>query len=225
MITFQLICFTIFLYENTQEFIMKNLLIYQTSEYDCGPVSLINGIRYLYDREEIYPDLVKFIMLYCMDSYNDAGEPCKHGTSPAAMNYMASWLNHFGQSKCFPIHCDYLSGESVSLAREAGITSALRSGGVVVLRLFLDVPHYVLLTGVEEDQILLFDPYYEEADDPDLDEEYSEDGISFVWDQPKKANRRIAIERLDRTGHGYYEMGEAACREALIMYSTKERAV
>ena len=68
---------------------MKNLLIYQTSEYDCGPVSLINGIRYLYDREEIYPDLVKFIMRYCMGSYNDAGEPCKQRTSPAAMNYMA----------------------------------------------------------------------------------------------------------------------------------------
>ncbi len=43
---------------------MKNFLIYQSSEYDCGPVSLINGIRYLFEREEIYPDLVKFIMLY-----------------------------------------------------------------------------------------------------------------------------------------------------------------
>ena len=40
----------------------KNLLNYQTSEYDCGPVSLLNGIRYLFEREEIVPDLVKFIM-------------------------------------------------------------------------------------------------------------------------------------------------------------------
>ena len=47
---------------------MKNLLNYQTSEYDCGPVSLLNGIRYLFEREEIVPDLVKFIMLYCMGS-------------------------------------------------------------------------------------------------------------------------------------------------------------
>lgn len=203
---------------------MKNLLIYQTSEYDCGPVSLINGIRYLYEREEIYPDLVKFIMLYCMDSYNDAGEPCKHGTSPAAMNYIASWLNHFGQRKSFPIHCEYLSGKEVTLTNETRITNALRNGGVAVLRLFLDVPHYVLATGVEDDDILLFDPFYEEADDPDLDEEYSQEGISFIWDRPKKANRKISAQRLDRTGHGYYEMGEAACREALIMFRTKERA-
>ena len=47
---------------------MKNLLNYQTSEYDCGPVSILNGIRYLFEREEIYPDLIKFIMLYCMDT-------------------------------------------------------------------------------------------------------------------------------------------------------------
>ena len=35
---------------------MKNLLNYQSSEYDCGPVSLTNAIRYLFDREVIYPD-------------------------------------------------------------------------------------------------------------------------------------------------------------------------
>ena len=78
---------------------MKNFLIYQSSEYDCGPVSLINGIRYLFDREEIFPDVIKFIMLYCMDTYNEAGELCKHGTSAAAMNFVASWLNHFSQVK------------------------------------------------------------------------------------------------------------------------------
>lgn len=199
---------------------MKNLLIYQTSEYDCGPVSLLNGIRYLYEREEIYPDMVKFIMLYCMDTYNEAGELCKHGTSPAAMNYMASWLNHFGRCKNFPIRCEYLSGEAVSLTEGNKITGAISQGAVVVLRLFLDVPHYVLLTGVENDNILLFDPFYEEADDPELDREYSEEGIYFIWDQPKKANRLISMERLNRTGRGYYEMGDFLCREALIMFRT-----
>ena len=46
---------------------MKNILNYQTSEYDCGPVSLTNAIRYLFDREIIYPDIIKYIMLYCLD--------------------------------------------------------------------------------------------------------------------------------------------------------------
>ena len=47
---------------------MKNLLNYQSSEYDCGPVSLTNAIRYLFDREVIYPDIIKYIMLYCLDT-------------------------------------------------------------------------------------------------------------------------------------------------------------
>ena len=58
---------------------MKNLLIYQSTEYDCGPTTLTNAIRYLFDREEIYPDIVKYIMLYCLDSYNEAGEVGKRG--------------------------------------------------------------------------------------------------------------------------------------------------
>lgn len=52
---------------------MKNVLNYQTSEYDCGPVSFLNGVRYLFDREEIFPDIVKFIMLYTLDTYNTKG--------------------------------------------------------------------------------------------------------------------------------------------------------
>ena len=203
---------------NGDDYRMKNLLNYQTSEYDCGPVTLLNGIRYLFDREEIYPDMVKFIMLYCMDSYNEAGEICKRGTSPAAMNYITSWLNHFSEVKRFPLYCEFFTGEEVVIEPGSRITSALEKGGVVLLRLFLEVPHYVLLTGTAEDRILLFDPYYEEEDDPEFDEEYQTDEIRFLYDCPKKANRSVTMERLNRTTKGYYEMGCYPCREALIMY-------
>ena len=164
----------------------ENFLIYQSSEYDCGPVSLINGIRYLFDREEIYPDVIKFIMLYCMDTYNEAGELCKHGTSAAAMNFVSSWLNHFSQVKPFPIHCEFLSGESVTISKGNKIYNALLQGGVVLLHVFLEVGHYVLLTGIEDDNVLLFDPYYEEEGTPEFDAEYYTEGISFINDQPKK---------------------------------------
>ena len=199
---------------------MKNPLNYQTSEYDCGPVSLLNGIRFLFDRETIYPDLVKFIMLYCMDCYNDCGELCKHGTSPAAMNYMSSWLNHFGCAKKFPIYSEFLTGEQVVIAPDSKLYTALLNGGTVILHVFLDVAHYVLLTGIEKDRVLLFDPYYEEESDPDFDEEYRTDEIKFV-DLPKKANRSVSIERLNRFSKGYYEMGCYDCREALILYNTE----
>lgn len=199
---------------------MKNLLNYQTSEYDCGPVSILNGIRYLFEREEIYPDLIKFIMLYCMDTYNDQGELCKHGTSPAAMNYVTSWLNHFGAIKHFPLHCEYYSQEQVTLTPGSPLIEALKKGAVIVLFLYLEVGHYVLLTGLEQDRILLFDPFYEEEDDPELDQEYATEEIQFINNQPKRANRSIAIERLNRLTSDYYEMGEFPRREALVMFRT-----
>ena len=199
---------------------MKNLLNYQTSEYDCGPVTLLNGIRYLFDREDIYPDIIKFIMLYSMDTYNEEGELCKHVTSAAAMNYISSWLNHFSQVKGFPLHCEFYSGKTVTLTPDSPIMQALEHGGVVLLHVFLEVAHYVLLTGIENDRLLLFDPYYEEENDPELDEEYFTDEIRFIHDQPKKANRSVSIERLSRTTMDYYEMGEFCCREALVMFNT-----
>ncbi|MGN1179579.1 MAG: peptidase C39 [Suilimivivens sp.] len=199
---------------------MKNLLNYQSSEYDCGPVSIINGIRYLFEREEIYPEMIKFIMLYCMDTYNETGELCKQGTSSSAITFMADWLNHFGETRKFPIKCEVISGEAVTLTPGSQITEALRQGGAVVLRLYLEVPHYVLLTEINDENVLMFDPFYEEEDDPELDEEYFEEGISFINNSPKKANRAVSLSRINGTGKNYYEMGKLSERKALIMFNT-----
>ena len=202
---------------------MKNLLNYQSSEYDCGPVTLTNAVRYLFEREDIYPDIIKYIMLYCLDSYNEKGEVGKLGTSATAMMFLANWLNQFGKMKKFPISCEFLSGENVHISQTDKIICALQQGGVVVLRLFLEVPHYVLLTGIEGDNLYIFDPYYEEEDDPELSEEYSELGITFINNQPKRANRLVSIERLNRITEGFYEMGPYDTREAVIVFNTDTR--
>ena len=202
---------------------MKNLLNYQSSEYDCGPVSLTNAIRYLFDREVIYPDIIKYIMLYCLDSYNDKGESGKYGTSASAMMFLSNWLTQFGQMKDFPISCEFLSGEDVFLSQNSKITEALQQGGAVVLRLFLDGGHYVLLTGIEGDNVYLFDPYYVEPEDPDLDEAFLTEGITFVSGQPKKANRMISMHRLNRLTQGFYEMGPYDIREAVIVFNRETR--
>lgn len=204
---------------------MKNYLDYQTSEYDCGPVSLLNAIRYLFHREEVPPDLVKFVTLYCMDTYNEKGELCKQGTSAAAMKFMASWLNDFSQYRNFPVRCTFLSKEHVTIERDGFIYQFVEQGGVILLRLWLEVSHYVLVTGVDGDDALIFDPYYEELDDPNLDVEYSEGGISFILDQPKRANRRVSLEKLNRFTSSYYEMGEYECREAVLIERTSKELV
>ena len=202
---------------------MKNILNYQSSEYDCGPVTLTNAIRYLFDREDIYPDIIKYIMLYCLDSYNEKGEIGKLGTSASAMMFLANWMNQFGKMKNFPISCEFLSKEDVHISQDSQIICALQQGGVVVLRLYLEVAHYVLLTGIEGDSIYIFDPYYEEENDPEFDAEYYDPGITLINDQPKRANRLISIEKLNRTTENFYEMGPYDIREAVIIFNTDTR--
>ena len=202
---------------------MKNLLNYQSSEYDCGPVTLTNAMRYLFDREVLYPDIIKYIMLYCLDSYNEKGEIGKLGTSASAMMFLANWMNQFGKMKNFPVACEFLSGDDVYISQDSKILCALQQGGVVVLRLYLEVAHYVLLTGIEGDSLYIFDPYYEEEDDPEFDAEYYAPGITFINDQPKRANRLISIEKLNRTTKNFYEMGPYDIREAVIIFNTDTR--
>ena len=60
---------------------MKTPLRYQFSEYDCGPACLQNAISYLFDREEIPPEVLRNISLYCLDGYSAEGISGKTGTS------------------------------------------------------------------------------------------------------------------------------------------------
>ena len=78
----------------------------------------------------------------------------------------------------------------------------------------------LLTQSTQAHAVLLFDPYYEEIDDPELDDEYKTEEIEFLHHMPKRANRSISVCRLNRTALDYYQMGEFSNREALIMYRT-----
>ena len=139
---------------------MKNPLHYQISECDCGPTSMLNAISYLFDREDIPPEIIRNVMLYCLDCYSAEGVPGQSGTSRMAMMFLSNWLNEFGKIGRLSVNSAYLSGEDVYLGDSSRINDVLRRGGAVVVRLFLDEWHYVTLTGIQDDKIKMFDPYY-----------------------------------------------------------------
>ena len=130
---------------------MKIPLHYQMSEYDCGPTTMLNAISYLFEVEEIPPEVIRNIMLYSLDCYNDEGRLGEMGTSRSAMMFLCNWLNGFGRLDRIPVSGQYLSGKMVTMSPEGRIVHALRCHGVVVLRVVIDVWHYILVTGVEED--------------------------------------------------------------------------
>ncbi len=191
---------------------MKNPLSYQLTEYDCGPTTMLNAMNFLFEREEIPPDVIKFIMLYCLDAYNEAGEACKSGTTCMAMRFLASWLNHYGEVKKWPIHCEVIDGEDVHLSQNSKIAHCLQLGGVVVARVMLECWHYVLFTGMDNKQVFLFDPYYREIP-------FSEEGIKIIYDAPKRMNRKVTYEILNSEGTGDYAMGKTDIRECVLIYN------
>ena len=128
---------------------MKNPLRYQLSEYDCGPTSMLNALAFLFEREDIPPEAVRSIMLYCLDCYGSDGVSGKSGTSCAAMMFLSNWLNGFGKIGRLHISTQYLSGPAVNFGQNSRLRDALRCGGAAVVRLHFDGEHYVTLTGID----------------------------------------------------------------------------
>ncbi len=195
---------------------MKNPLSYQSTEYDCGPTSMLNAINYLFPRRDISPDVVKSIMLYCLDSYNKKGEAYKSGTTGMAMLFLANWLNQFGKVKKWPIYCEMQNGETVQISQNSKIAECLGQGGVAVARVMLGCWHYVLLTGVDDQYVYLFDPYYRVKPFPG-------EGIEMIKDAPLKMNRKIRHDVINSNGSGYYAFGKPEGRECMLLFNQKTR--
>jgi len=154
--------------------------------------------------------------MYTLDSYNEKGEACKNGTSKMAMIFLASWLNEYAKVTNFPIYTETLSGEEVCIKEGSKITEALRQGGAVVVRVFLDCGHYVTLTGITDKGIEVFDPYYQ------VTVSYG-DKIALITDKPFSANRLINFEVFNSEDNTPYALGPVEKREAVILFNTNTR--
>lgn len=199
---------------------MKNYLNYQSSEYDCGPTTIVNAVRFLFDREQVPPELLKSISTYTLDTYNESGEVGKNGTSRMALCFLSHWLTHFGERKKFPIYSEYLVREQVKIEEGGKILQCLRNKGVAVARVWSGgVGHYVLLTEALDGEIGLFDPYESDfADEPDYIPE--EHGFRIVEDQPRKLNRYVRWDIFNSEEVINFSFGEIGLREAMLVYNT-----
>lgn len=198
---------------------MKNYLNYQTSEYDCGPTTLLNAIRYLFDREIIPPDLIKAISMYSLDAFDENGESGKSGTSRWAMVFLSNWFNQFGDTRNFPLNTEMLLDEQVSVTANSKVIECLQLGGVAILCVWLgDCKHYILVTGVDiqKKELHVFDPYV-------FEEPVNGTTVQNIEGFPKEKNRVISIETVSQLTHEYYALGEPEGREAMLLYNTSTK--
>lgn len=195
---------------------MKIPLRYQITEYDCGPTSLLNGLSFLFEREDLPPELVRNIMLYSLDSYGTDGSFGKNGTSHAAMMFLSNWLDGYGKTGLLSIQSQYITGRDVNWGNESRLRGALSSGGAAVVRLDLECWHYVLVTGVQDDKIRLFDPYL-------LPEPFPVPEVEVVHDQPCAYNRLVPIRLFESEEIHPYSFGPYETREAVLLFNSRTR--
>lgn len=190
---------------------MKNPLHYQISEYDCGPTSILNGVSFLFDREQIPPTVIKTIMFNCMDCADASGECGKRGTSCNAIRFLSGWLDRYGVSGDIAVCSRFEQGSCVSLAEDSTLTRVLQGGGAAVVHIFLDgIGHYVLLTGIEENRVYMFDPYF----DPGIT---GADGVLMDNSHPFSYNRIVPVSLLDGQERVSYSMGPDPTRECVLL--------
>lgn len=195
---------------------MKTPLRYQLSEYDCGPTSLLNAVSYLFERQDIPPEIIRKIISVCISGHGD--HVGKMGTSTASLIDLTNWLNSFGKRGELAISALYVSGGDAGIGEDSYAIQAVRRGAAVVLHVFLDgIGHYVLLTGEDEEHLYLFDPYFS------ADPVCPRDEADIVQDlQPFHHNRvvtkaRMRIDCMDSN----YALGPLQRREAVLVYNTE----
>ena len=192
-------------------------LNYQISEYDCGPVCLLNALNILFDRRLLQPCLIRSVYQYSLDCVDDRGHPGKKGTSAHAIQFLASWLNNYGQRCNFPILCRSMDPADIYFGEGSPLEDALAHGAVAVIRCRLGVPHYVLVTGTADGWVQIWDPYH-------IENTIRKKTIRFITDQPYRYNRLVAYEQINGTGHGYYSLGDPAQRECTLFFNTHTSA-
>lgn len=193
---------------------MRNRLMYQTSNYDCGPACLTNALRFMFERDEIGPVVLKQIWAMGNDDYSPDGEPGKAGTSREALRYMAYWLTAYGERCGFPLRARFLEQADACVVENGEVVDCLRRGGCVMLRVEIHRGrgHYVLLTRLlEGGEIGLFDPYDGDPD-PGLP------GLRFISDRPLDMNRAVSMARLNSPEDAEYAMGPIHKRELLLLW-------
>ncbi len=181
---------------------MKIPLGYQMSEYDCCPTTFTNAIKFLFKRSEVPGDIVNGIYNYTLDR---AGG---RGTNREATEALVNWLNDYSKRNKFNLECKRYSGNIIDTEL---IKKEFDNNTVIILRLWLQYEHYVLVTKVEEDYLYLFDPYC------DIDEAFKGDNETEVLDEDIY-NRKVKLNRFDSTNKKLnYALGEYDLRECVVL--------
>ncbi len=167
----------------------KTPLMFQITEYDCGTTCVLNAIKYLFNREDIAPSMYKKILEETLDKYFN-GEVGKGGTTNESLKKLCNELYVRGNVEP-DIISEELPKNEISIYNSI-LEKEINNGNVAILKLYQDVPHYVLLTKLDEEYAYIFDPYYLPINYYD-----NEENVEIIKDKTFEYNRKVKKSRLD----------------------------
>ena len=185
--------------------------------YDCGKVSFIDALMYLFEREEIPPQAIDYVARVTGDC-NIGVNGYMRGTSGNALAFLAAWCNDYLVKAGLPIHCRALVDDEVSMRDGTALYEGLRAGAVAVCGCYINVNHYVLMTGLDGDDVLIFDPFYDTW--PPQHSDMPDEGVEWVFDQPFSHNRRVSRAVLDDPNAPLYSLYATCGRDAVLLWRT-----
>ena len=190
---------------------MKVPMQYQSTEYDCTPTTFINALRYLLEREDIDPLIVKQIMTFSFDGVDKEGNICR-GTSTTSIHIISDWINNYCESKSKGIRCQFITSDKIDLEKNKDIRRCFESGGVALVGINLNesIYHNVLVTRMDDEFVYVFD-----SDIMDLSN--NEPDIEFFDNEPYQFNRKVTIKRLNDFEDKFYSMGNQVKRECVLI--------
>lgn len=188
---------------------MKTPLRYQITEYDCGTVSLLNAVSYLFKREDIPVELVRAIHMYTIDCYGYTGQKSNEWMPSSSINEMCRWFTNCSLKNDYKINSSYLRGTNVNYEN---IEKCIRAGGVVFTRIWRKEPQYVIITNINVLNTYIFDSSYAE------DEDYKkETDIRVIESKPSEYNRIVRTDKVFSETNSIYSLGKYEDRECILM--------
>ena len=201
---------------------MKTPLRYQATEVDCGTTSAINALMYHFEREEIPPQVMDYVSRVTGDC-NLGVLGYYRGTSAHSLAFVAQWCNDYLSKAGIPVRCQALSGDEVSMDEGSPLVRGLRSGAVAVCGCRIHVDHYVLLTGIDDTFVSLFDPYYQPF--PPQAFPVAERDVRWVEDAPFSHNRLVRRTAMDDPQAISYSLYARSGRDAVLFWRTDDAPV
>ena len=188
----------------------------QATNYDCAPSSIINALKYLFDRKDIPPFVVQRIYKDCLDIESF------RGTSSGAMHDISYWLNAYREQsfKQFIVRTRFITGKQVHLRTNSKIIRCIEEKGAALLCVHASRRswHYIICIRTDGEWLYCYDPA------PHSKRFKIPDTVVFIEACGQEPNLKIRCNWLDRMLHEAanhdeckYIFGNNEQRECLLL--------